>query len=175
MRERLQAVDDAVAARVKYYIGDVNDSAYMEEAMDGVDYAVYETWTLNPETCEADSAEACKALLNPVNVVMQTAIQQKVQKLVVLGLAYMEPLSDTRSLIAALQEKIVVAQAHQGQNSSTAICYTRMGQVLDTETFDLKLIDFSIKNATNGDLLIQKDDGMECIMCENLDMKREDN
>ena len=125
-RERLQAVDDAVAARVKYYIGDVNDPAYMAEAMDGVDYVVYETWTLNPETCEADPAEACKALLNPVNVVMQTAIQQKIRKLVVLGQAYMEPLSDTRSLIAALLEKIVFAQGrNQNEAEDTSVSYIR--------------------------------------------------
>lgn len=174
LRDRLQTADAAMAARVKYYVGDVNDPAYLAEAMDGVDNVVYEAWTLNPETCEADPAEACMALLHPVNVVMDTAFQQRVKKLVVIGQDYTEPLSDTHNLILALLEKVVVAQArHQGQNSPTAICCTRMGQVLASETLDLQLIDFSIKNATNGDLLIQKHDGMECIMCENLDMKRE--
>ena len=79
LRDRQQAVDAAMAARVKYYVGDVNDLAYLSEAMDGVDYVVYETWTLNPETCEADSAEACTDLLYPVNVMMDTAIQQRLR------------------------------------------------------------------------------------------------
>lgn len=74
LRDGLQAADAAMAARVKYYVGDFNDPAYLAEAMDGVDYEVYETWTLNPETCEADPTEACTALLEPVNVVMDTAI-----------------------------------------------------------------------------------------------------
>ena len=126
MRDRLQAADAATAARVKYYVGDVNDPAYLAEAMDSVDYVVYETWTLNPETCEADPAEACTALLNPVNVVMDTAIQQKVRKLVVLGQPYTEPLSDTRSLIAALLEKVVVAQGrNQNEADDASVCYIR--------------------------------------------------
>jgi len=126
LREQLQIADAATAARMKHYVGDVNDPAYLAEAMDGVDYVVYETWTLNPETCGADPAEACKALLDPVNVVMQTAIEQKVHKLAVIGQDYTEPLSDTRSLIAALLEKVVVAESrHQDGKDDTSISYVR--------------------------------------------------
>ena len=121
LRDRLQS-----AARVKYYVGDVNDPAYLAEAMDGVDYVVYEAWTLNPETCEADPAEACTTLLNPVNTVMDTAIQQRVKKLVVIGQDYVEPLSDAHDLISALLEKVVVAQGrHQNEADDTSICYIR--------------------------------------------------
>ena len=57
---------------------------------------------------------------------MQTAIQQKIRKLVVLGQAYMEPLSDTRSLIAALLEKIVFAQGrNQNEAEDTSVSYIR--------------------------------------------------
>lgn len=126
LRDGLQAADAAMAARVKYYVGDVNDPAYLAEAMDGVDFVLYETWTSNPETCEADPAKACTALLEPVNVVMDTAIQQKEQKLVVLGQDYTEPLSDTRDLIAALLEKVVVAEnRHQDEKDDTSVCYIR--------------------------------------------------
>lgn len=63
-------------------------------------------------------------MLHPVNVVMDTAIQQKVRNLVVLGQSYDEPLSDTRSLIAALLEKVVVAEGrHQGEKDDTSIYY----------------------------------------------------
>lgn len=70
LRNRLQVADVAAAERVKYYIGDVNAPAYLAEAMPGADYVLYETWNLNPETCEADPAEACTALLAPVNTVI---------------------------------------------------------------------------------------------------------
>lgn len=127
LRGRLQTADVATATRVKYYVGDVNDQAYLAEAMDSVDYVVCETWTLNLETCDADPAEACTALLHPINVVMDTAIQQKVRKLVVLGQSYDEPLSDMRSLIAALFEKVVVAQGrHQSEEDDTSICFVRL-------------------------------------------------
>lgn len=57
---------------------------------------------------------------------MQIAILQKVRKLVVLGQPYDEPLSDSRSIIAALLEKVVDAQGrHQSEDNSTVICNVR--------------------------------------------------
>lgn len=106
-----------MAARVKYYIGDVNDPAYLAEAMGGVDYVLYAPTIKSERECDEDPAEACAALLNPVNIVMDSAIQQKVQKLVVLSQNYTEPLSDTRSLITAFWERVVIAQ---GRNHNDA-------------------------------------------------------
>lgn len=126
MRDRLQATDAETAVRVKYYIGDVNDPAYLAEAMDGADFVLYAPTIKSERGSDEDPAEACTALLEPVNVVMDTAIQQKVQKLVVLGQAYIEPLSDTRSLIAALLEKVIVAESrHQSEKDDRSICYVR--------------------------------------------------
>ena len=115
-----------MAAQVKYYIGDVNDPAYLAEAMDDVDFVPYAPTIKSERECDEDPAEACTALLNPINVVMDTAIQQKVRKLVVLGQPYTEPLSDTRSLIAALLEKVVVAQGrNQNEADDASVCYIR--------------------------------------------------
>lgn len=126
MRDRLQATDAAVVARVKYYVGDVNDPAYLTEAMDGVDYVLYVPTKKSERECEEAPAEACTALLNPVNVVMQTAIKQNVHKLVVIGQDYTEPLSDTRSLIAAMLEKVVIAQGqHHNEADGISVCYIR--------------------------------------------------
>ena len=126
LRDGLQADDAAAAARLRYYVGDVNDPAYLAEAMDGVDFVLYAPTNKSERECDEDPAEACTALLEPVNVVMDTATQQKVQNLVVVGQDYSEPLSDTRSLIAALLEKVVVAQGcHQNEKDDTSICYVR--------------------------------------------------
>lgn len=95
--------------------------------MDSVDFVLYAPTIKSERECDEDPAEACTALLEPVNMVMDTAIQQKVQKLVVLGQDYSEPLSDTLSLIAALLEKVVVAQGrHQNEADDTSICYIRL-------------------------------------------------
>lgn len=140
LRVRLQAADAAVAPWVKYYIGDVNDPAYLAETMDGVDYVLYTPTIKSERECDEDPAEACTALLNHVNVVMDTAIQKKVRKLVVLGQPYDEPLSDTRSLIAALLEKVVTAQGrHQNEADDTAVCYAR-----PTDDKVLKSVDYDI-------------------------------
>ena len=126
LRNRLQATDSVAAARVKYYIGDVNAPAYLAEAMDGAEYVLYAPTIPSSRQCDEHPAEACTAMLNPVNTVMQTAIEQKVQKIVVLGRDYTEPLFDTRSLIAALLEKVVNAQGcHQGEEKDTSISFIR--------------------------------------------------
>ena len=94
--------------------------------MDGVDFVLYAPTIKSERECDEDLAEACTALLNPVNVVMDTAIQQKVRKLVVLGQPYTEPLSDARSLIATLLEKVVVAQGrNQNEADDASVCYIR--------------------------------------------------
>lgn len=64
-----------MAAQVKYYIGDVNDPAYLTEAMDGIDFVLYAPTRKSERECDEDPAEACTALLNPVNVVLQTAFR----------------------------------------------------------------------------------------------------
>lgn len=126
LRDRLQAGDDAAAARMKYFVAEVNDPAYLAEALDGVDFVLYAPTIKSERECDEDPAEACATLLNPVNVVMKTTIEQKVQKLVIIGLDYAKPLFDTRSLIAALLEKVVVAQGcNQVKNDFTTIKYVR--------------------------------------------------
>ena len=189
LRSQLQAADAAAAARVKYYIGDVTAPAYLDEAMSGADYVLYAPTIPYAHQCDEHPAEACTALLAPVNTVMQTAIQQKVQKIVVLvpipETCNLNPATNSvSSLLVALMEKVVIAQARfQGQDSPTTICCARLEDDLNPEprrstsgrfapAKNLKLIDYSFTNATNGDLLIQTADGIERIACENFDMKR---
>lgn len=126
LRDRLQEVDATAAARVKYYVGDVVEPSYFDEAMAGVDFVLFAPTIKSERECDEDPTDACTALLGPVNTVMQIAIRQKVRKLVVLGQPYDEPLSDSRSLIAALLEKVVVTEArHQRDEDDTSICYFR--------------------------------------------------
>lgn len=65
-------------------------------------------------------------MIDTVNVVMDTAILQNAQKLVVFGQDYAEPLSAMRSLIVALLEKVVAAQGlHQNEADDTSDSYIR--------------------------------------------------
>ena len=174
LRDRLQAAGDLADARVKYYIGDVNAPAYLVEAMAGADFVLYETWNLNPETCEADPAKACATLLAPVNTMIQTALQQNVHKLAVLCPATESLIAgSTRNLLAALLEKVVIAQARlQGQDSPTAICCARAYNELNLGTWDLEPVDFTFTEGRNGDLVIKEGNGCCRIPCENFEMKR---
>ena len=174
LRDRLQAVDAIAAARVIYYIGDVNAPAYLAEAMAGADFVLYAPTIPFSQQCDEHPAEACTTLLAPVNTVMQAAILQNVQKLAVLGPATETLIAgSTRNLLSALLEKVIIAQArHQGQDSSTAICCVRAYNDLDLETWDLKPVDLTFTEGQNGDLIIKE--GSECcrISCENFELKR---
>lgn len=67
-------------------------------------------------------------------------VKQIQLKLVVLGQPYDESLSDTRSLFAALLEKVVVAQGrNQDEADDTAVCYAR-----PTDDNVLKSVDYDI-------------------------------
>lgn len=111
---------------LRFYIGDVSDPAYLEETMHGVDYVLYAPAMKSSVECEEQPAEACNTILNPVNNVIGTALSQSVSKLVVLSAAFQEPLTNVKSLIAALLEKVVVAQGrYLGKDSRTAIICAR--------------------------------------------------
>ena len=86
----------------------------------------------------------------------------------VLSAAFQEPLTDVKSHVAALLEKVVVAQGrYLGPDSRTAmICARRDGDLSP-------LADFSFAHAANADLLVQTAEYIERNPCENFDMKRE--
>ena len=188
LRNRLQATDSVATARVKYYIGDVNAPAYLAEAMDGADFVLYAPTIPSSRQCDEHPAEACTALLDPVNTVMQTAIQQKVQKLVVLAPSpetfnVERETSSVNCLLAALLEKVVIAQArYQGQDSPTAICCVRLWNDLKPETWrsalplgsskNLKPMDFAFAEGQNGDLVEQNGGAYHRIPCPNPGFER---
>lgn len=155
---------------LRFYIGDVSDPAYLEETMHGVDYVLYAPAMKSSVECEEQPAEACDAILNPVNNVIDTAVSQHVSKIVVINTAYQELLTNVKSLISALLEKVVVAQGrYLGEDSKVAVCYARSSQ-----SEILAMADFAFTNAHNADLLVETDDGIHRLPCEHFDLKRED-
>lgn len=154
--------------KLRFYIGDVSDPAYLEETMHGVDYVLYAPAMKSTVECEEQPAEACDAILNPVKNVIDTAVSQHVSRLVVLSGTYREPLTKVKSLIAALLEKVIVAQGrYLGKDSRTAIiCARQQGELSPLD-------DFAFAEAANADLLVQQQDTINRIPCDNFDFKRE--
>ena len=169
MRDELLARNPDAASKVKYYCADMNDSDSVDDAMPGVDLVLCIPSLKSVTDIESYPADACRNLLDSVDNVMQSAIEHGVEKVVVLSPAYIEPLYKTPDLLAALLEKVVVAQGrYQKKGAKTTVCCARKGNDMTT------LVDFAFEKANNGDLVVKESNGYQCQPCYNPGFERDD-
>ena len=169
MRDELLEQNPDAAFKVKYYCADMNDSDSVDDAMPGVNLVLCISLLKSVTDIESYPADACRDLLDSVDNVMQSAINHSVEKVVVLSPTYNEPLYKTPDLLAALLEKIVVAQGrYQKKGAKTTVCCARM----DNDT--IELIDYAFAKEKNGDLVKQQDGGYFCQTCYNPGFERDD-
>lgn len=168
LREELESTP-----RLRFFVGDMTDNTYLEEAMSGADYVLFvpETWNLKPETnrmVEEAPAETTITFLETVATVLHTATDCRVQKTVVVSPATQQPLVAMPDMLAALMDTVVVAEGrYLGKDSQTAIICARHDGDL------IPLADFAFADAANVDLLVQTNEGISRIPCENFEMRRE--
>ena len=146
---KLEPLNPETKQRVRFYVGDVADNAYMAEAMGGADYVLYVPSLPSAFDCEVAPAECTITFLETVAGVIYTAFDCKVKKLVVAGPAP-ETLNfklaagvspSMPAMSAALMETVVVAEArYLGPDSDTIICFARLDKDLKLETRNLKRI-----------------------------------
>ena len=169
MRDELLSQNPEAASKVKYYCADMNDSESVDDAMPSVDLVLCIPSLKAVTDIESYPADACRDLLDSVDNVMQSAIEHGVEKVVVLTPAYNEQLYTTPDLLAALLEKIVVAQGrYQKKGAKSTVCCARKGN--DTTA----LIDFALEKANNGDLVEKESNGYQCQPCYNPGFERDD-
>lgn len=169
MRDELIGQKLDAAAKVKFYCVDINDPESVDDSMPGVDLVLCIPSLKSVTDIESYPADACRDLLDSVDNVMQSAINHSVEKVVVLSPTYNEPLYKTPDLLAALLEKIVVAQGrYQKKGAKTTVCCARM----DNDT--IELIDYAFAKEKNGDLVKQQDGGYFCQPCYNPGFERDD-
>lgn len=168
-RDELLSQNPDAASKVKYYCADMNDSESVDDSMPGVDLVLCIPTLKTVTDIESYPADACRDLLDSVDNVMLSAIEHGVEKVVILIPTFEEPLYRTPDLLAALLEKVVVAQGrYQKKGAKTTVCCARM----DNDT--IELIDYAFAEAKNGDLVLKQDDAYCCIPCYNPDFERDD-
>jgi len=116
--------------RVKFYIGDVRDINSVRDAMQGVDFVFHAAALKQVPSCEFYPIEAVQTNVLGAENVMRTAIDNGVQKCVVLSTDKAVYPINAMGMSKALMEKVMVAKSRLCDSGKITLCATRYGNVM---------------------------------------------
>lgn len=130
--------------KFKFYIGDVRDKDSLKSAMSGVDYVFHAAALKQVPSCEFYPIEAMKTnSIGAVNVI-DTAVEEKVEKIIFLSTDKAVYPINAMGMTKALMERIVVAKSRSLKQP--VLCCTRYGNVMATRGSVIPLFINQIKN-----------------------------
>ncbi len=116
--------------KIKFYIGDVRDSAGLKDAMHGVDFIFHAAALKQVPSCEFFPMEAVKTNVIGTDNVLNAAINSGVKKVICLSTDKAAYPVNAMGTSKAMMEKVVVAKSHKVSSKETLICTTRYGNVM---------------------------------------------
>ncbi|WP_226499690.1 polysaccharide biosynthesis protein [Pseudomonas sp. MWU16-30322] len=116
--------------KLKFYIGDVRDYASIRDAMKGVDYVFHAAALKQVPSCEFYPMEAVRTNVLGADNVMQAAIENKVDRVIVLSTDKAVYPINAMGISKAMMEKLMVAKARMQTEGETVFCATRYGNVM---------------------------------------------
>ncbi|GAB5558168.1 MAG: polysaccharide biosynthesis protein [Schleiferiaceae bacterium] len=122
MRHQLQS------PKVKFYIGDVRDMDSLQYAMENVDYIFHAAALKQVPSCEFYPIEAVKTNVLGTENVLNSAIRNKVEKVICLSTDKAAYPINAMGISKAMMEKVAVAKSRVAH--STTITSTRYGNVM---------------------------------------------
>ena len=171
--------------KIKYFIGDVRDYGSVDFAMKNVNFVFHAAALKQVPSCEFYPLEAVKTNIVGAEHVMEAAIKNDVERLVVLSTDKAVYPINSMGMSKALMEKAMIAKSRN--SGKTILCGTRYGNVMASRgsviplfisqiksDSDLTLTDpnmtrfmmtledavdlvlFAFKNANSGDMFVQK-------------------
>lgn len=114
--------------KLKFYLGDVRDSASIQNSIIGVDYIFHSAALKQVPSCEFHPLEAVKTNILGTENVLQAAIENEVERVVCLSTDKAVYPINAMGISKALMEKVIVAKSRN--SDSTIICGTRYGNVM---------------------------------------------
>lgn len=138
MRRRLQ--ND----KVKYFIGDVRDFDSINNAMRGADFVFHAAALKQVPSCEFFPMQAVKTNVVGTDNMLRAAIDNNVERVVVLSTDKAVYPINAMGLSKALMEKVMVANSRNAKK--TIICGTRYGNVMASRGSVIPLFVSQIKN-----------------------------
>lgn len=128
MRHEFQAKMPEVAAKIKFYIGDVRSLESVRSAMHGVDYIFHAAALKQVPSCEFFPMEAVRTNIIGTDNVLTTAIDEGVKSIICLSTDKAAYPVNAMGISKALEERVAVAKSRN--TSTTKICCTRYGNVM---------------------------------------------
>lgn len=143
--------------KLKFYIGDVRDTASVKNAMHGVDYIFHAAALKQVPSCEFFPLEAVKTNVLGTDNVLTAAVEMGVQKVICLSTDKAAYPINAMGISKAMMEKVFVAKARTVDPEQTLICGTRYGNVMASRGSVIPLFIEQIKNGepitvTNPDM-----------------------
>lgn len=131
MRHELQAKSPELAAKVRFYIGNVRNPQAVRDAMDGVDYIFHAAALKQVPSCEFFPMEAVETNIIGTNNVLHAAIEAGVKRVVCLSTDKAAYPINAMGTSKAMMEHVVRANARvAAERGGTVICCTRYGNVM---------------------------------------------
>jgi UDP-N-acetylglucosamine 4,6-dehydratase/5-epimerase len=117
-------------SRVKYYIGDIKDKQSIDNAMQNVDYVFHAAALKTVSTCETNPLESVKVNIIGSYNVLQSAIENKIKKIVFLSTdKVIYPIS-VMGASKLLMERLVTSSIKDSKETKVVI--TRFGNIINS-------------------------------------------
>jgi UDP-glucose 4-epimerase len=117
-------------SKIKYYIGDVRTYDSINSAMKGVDYVFQAAALKQVPSCEFFPVEAVRTNVLGCENVLNSAIENKVGRVIVLSTDKAVYPINAMGMSKALSEKVMVAKSRNLNGSGMVFCGTRYGNVM---------------------------------------------
>lgn len=117
--------------RLSFVVGDVRDKERVDYAMRGVDLVFHAAALKQVPSCEFFPMEAVKTNILGTNNIILSAINNEVEKVVVLSTDKAVYPINAMGMTKALMEKIMISAARE-KKGKTIFCGTRYGNVMGT-------------------------------------------
>ncbi|RKD20435.1 UDP-glucose 4-epimerase [Pelobium manganitolerans] len=114
--------------KLKFYIGDVRDINSVNRAMQGVDYVFHAAALKQVPSCEFFPIEATKTNVFGTQNVIDSAMANKVNKVICLSTDKAAYPINAMGISKALMEKVAIAASRN--STETTVCLTRYGNVM---------------------------------------------
>lgn len=132
--------------KLKFYLGDVRNSASLKNAMYGVDYIFHAAALKQVPSCEFFPLEAVNTNILGTENVLNTAIECGVKKVICLSTDKAAYPINAMGISKAMMEKVFVAKSKTVSPEKTVICGTRYGNVMASRGSVIPLFIEQIKN-----------------------------